>query len=127
MNKIAILVREETLQRCTGKGCLNAFGNRKDAFAGYGEAELVAFTHAGGDLDRKIEMLLKNGVDTVHLSSCMRAKASDYEAVGKKLAAHFRVIGYSHGPAEGKERATFVSDKTESPDRPPAESDNKDL
>lgn len=108
MNKIAILVRKETLERCTGKGCLKAFFNRKDAFAAYGDAELVAFTHAGGDIDRKIEMLLKSGVDTVHLSSCLRAKAPDYEELGKKLAAHFQVVGYTHGAAEGKERTTFT-------------------
>lgn len=28
--KIAILVREETMQRCTGKGCLNAFFRKRN-------------------------------------------------------------------------------------------------
>jgi predicted metal-binding protein len=107
--KIAILVREETMQRCTGKGCLNAFFRRKDAFAGYGdEAELVSFSHSGGDIDHKIELMLKNGVDVVHLSSCMRSKAPNYEALAQRLAEHFDVVGYTHGSEAGKERAAIL-------------------
>jgi len=110
--KIAILVREETMQRCTGKGCLNAFFQRKDAFAAYGDhAELVTFSHAGGDLDRKIEMMIKNGVDVVHLSSCMRGKANNYEELAMRLSEHFDVVGYTHGGEEGKERATITRKK----------------
>lgn len=110
--KIAILVREETMLRCTGKGCLNAFFQKKESFARYqGEIELVAFTHAGGDIDHKIEMMRKNGVDVVHLSSCMRAKADNYESLAKRLAEYFDVVGYTHGSEEGKERATLIIKK----------------
>ncbi|SMC99445.1 CGGC domain-containing protein [Sporomusa malonica] len=110
--KIAILVREETMQRCTGKGCLNAFFQRKDAFARYGDnIELVTFSHAGGDIEHKIEMMLKNGVDVVHLSSCMRGKAANYETLAKHLGEHFDVVGYTHGGAEGKEQATIIIKK----------------
>ena len=73
--KIAILVNEGTMGRCTGKGCFNAFYGGIDAFSDYGpEAELVGFTHAGGDIEYKIQKLIKNGVEVVHLSSCLRAK-----------------------------------------------------
>jgi len=107
--KIAILVREETLQRCTGKGCLNAFFQRKDAFGRYqDDVELVAFSHVAGDIDRKIEMMIKNGVDVVHLSSCMRGKAANYEALAKYLGKHFDVVGYTHGPENGKEQETIT-------------------
>lgn len=110
--KIAILVREETMQRCTGKGCLNAFFQRKDAFERYeGDIELVTFSHAGGDIDRKIEMMLKNGVDVVHLSSCMRGKASNYEVLARRLAEHFDIVGYTHGAEDGKEQATIIHKK----------------
>lgn len=110
--KIAIVVREETMQRCTGKGCLNAFFQRKDAFERYGDTiELVTFSHAGGDIEHKIEMMLKNGVEVVHLSSCMRAKAANYETLAKQLAEHFDVVGYTHGSAEGKEQPTIVMKK----------------
>lgn len=106
--KIAILVREETMERCTGKGCLAAFAQRKDAFANYeGELELVAFSHAGGDIERKIETMIKNEVDVVHLSSCMRSKGVNYEELAKQLGQHFDVIGYTHGAENGKERETI--------------------
>lgn len=106
--KIAILVREETMQRCTGRGCLNAFFQRKDAFARYkDDIELVTFSHADGDIDHKITTMIKNGVDVVHLSSCMRGKASNYETLAKQLGEHFDVVGYTHGSEEGKERKTI--------------------
>ncbi len=110
--KIAILVREETMLRCTGKGCLNAFFQRADAFSGHeGELELVAFSHAGGDIERKIEMMRKNGVEVVHLSSCMRAKAQNYEALAALLGNYFDVVGYTHGAPEGKDQATIFRKK----------------
>lgn len=105
--KIAILTREETMDRCIGKGCLSAFAGRRDAFSGYGpETELLGFTHAGGDLDHKIQRLIENQIDTVHLSSCLRAKSEDYEALAERLSAHFHVVGYTHGSADGKSRGT---------------------
>lgn len=105
--KIAILINEDTAQRCTGAGCLKAFMNRVDAFQDHPpDAELIGFTHVGGDLDRKIERFKANGVDTVHLSSCLRAKHPEYEALAHTLSRHFNVIGYSHGKPEGKTRNT---------------------
>ena len=105
--KIAILTRPETMDRCIGKGCMKAFHNRLDAFSAYGpEAELVGFTHSGGDIEHKIARLIEYGVDAVHLSTCLRAKGDDYEGLAARLAAHFNVVGYTHGSAEGKERKT---------------------
>ncbi len=110
--KIAILVREETMQRCTGKGCLNAFFQRRDAFGRYKDnIELVAFSHAGGDIDHKIDMMIKNGIDVVHLSSCLRGKAANYEFLAKRLSEHFDVVGYTHGSEDGKERETITIKK----------------
>ncbi len=110
--KVAILVREETMKRCTGKGCLNAFFQRKDAFAGYeGDIELITFSHADGDIDHKIETMIKNGVDVVHLSTCMRGKAPNYEALAKRLSEHFDVVGYTHGSKEGKGQETIIMKK----------------
>ena len=107
--KIAILTRPETMERCTGKGCLRACFTHTDAFARYEkDVELAAFTHAGGDLERKIEMLKKNGVETVHLSSCMRSKAGDYEAIAERLAADFDVVGYTHGEEDGNTRKSII-------------------
>jgi predicted metal-binding protein len=106
--KIAILVREETMQRCTGKGCLAAFFQRKDAFSRYGdEDQLITFSHADGDIDHKIETMRNNGVDVVHLSSCMRGKALNYETLAKRLSQYFDVVGYTHGSEEGKTQQTM--------------------
>lgn len=106
--KIAILVNEDTMDRCTGKGCLNAFNKRIDAFKSYdNEVELIAFTHAGGDLERKIEKLIDNGVEVVHLSTCLRAKYEDYDNLANGLAQHFKVVGYTHGSETGKNRETI--------------------
>jgi len=110
--RIAILINEDTSYRCTGAGCMKAFMQRKDAFEGYSEdAELIAFTHVGGDLDRKIERLISNEVDVVHLSSCLRAKYEDYELLAKELSKHFKVVGYTHGKPQGKTRNTVHLDK----------------
>lgn len=96
--KIAIIVREETADVCTGKGCLDAFYKRKDAFEDYGQdVELIAFTHHGGDFEKKLNRLKENGVDVIHLSSCMRSKCPDYEALIERLQADFTVVGYTHG------------------------------
>lgn len=56
-------------------------------------------------------MMRKNGVDAVHLSSCMRAKAANYESLAKRLAEYFDVVGYTHGAEEGKERAAIIIKK----------------
>ena len=110
--KIAILLREETAQRCTGKGCLRAFYEKGDSFARYKQdIELVAFTHVGGDLDYKIEKMLAHGVEVVHLSSCLRAKSDEYEVLVDKLSNYFDVVGYTHGSEIGKNKAAIILEK----------------
>ncbi|MBC2727194.1 CGGC domain-containing protein [Desulfosporosinus sp.] len=97
--KIGILVREETAMNCTGKGCLNALLQRKDSFARYtDEIELLTFTHVGGDLDRKIKSMIQAGIESVHLSSCLRARSPEYASLIERLSKDFTVVGYTHGP-----------------------------
>lgn len=103
--KIAILVREETAERCVGKGCMTAFNERKDAFSRYKgneDVELIAFMHSGGDLDYKISRLKELEVDVIHVSTCMRGKYENYEGLVKELSKDFDVIGYTHGSENGK-------------------------
>ena len=108
MIRIAILVREETTQKCTGKGCLKSFNQRSESFARYQgvEVELTAFFHSGGDLDYKIQKIKEAGVDVIHVSTCMRAKYEGYEELVHRLSKDFDVIGYTHGSEEGKTRGT---------------------
>jgi predicted metal-binding protein len=110
--KIAIIVRNETLHNCTGRGCLNAFFQKIDAFADYDDnIQLISFTHEEGDLEKKIATLKKNGVDTVHLSSCLRGKSDRYEMLAKRLARDFDLIGYTHGSFEGRTRQAICLQK----------------
>ncbi len=101
--KIAVLINTDTSYRCTGSGCLKAFTNRIDAFESYGaDAELCGFTHVGGDLDKKIARFKKNGIEAVHLSSCLRSKYEGYEDLIVRLSADFKVVGYTHGKSGEK-------------------------
>lgn len=112
MKRLAILVNEDTMQRCTCSGCMGAFIKRKDAFAEYGDdVELVCFTHSGGDLERKVNMLLKKEIDVVHLSSCTKSKNPNYETIVAALLPHFDVVGYTHGTREGAERDALFMKK----------------
>ena len=114
--KIAVLVNEDTMQRCSCGGCLKAFMNKADSFERYADEdiELVGFTHSGGDLAKKIESFKKKGVTTVHLSTCTRGKNENYESIAEQCAeAGFDVVGYTHGGAiskDGKE-AVILSAK----------------
>ncbi|WP_020678365.1 CGGC domain-containing protein [Geopsychrobacter electrodiphilus] len=110
--KIAIIVRNATLDKCTGKGCLKAFFQRLDAFAAYDEkTQLVGFTQDSGDLEKKIAKLIELGVDVVHLSSCMRAKSDNYEALALRLSQDFTVVGYTHGAFIGRTRQAICLHK----------------
>jgi predicted metal-binding protein len=112
--KIAIIVREETMMRCTGGGCLNAFYKQIDSFARYADrddVELVAFTHNGGDIEKKIAALKKKKVEVVHLSSCVRGKDENYELLAQRLAEDFAVVGYTHGEEIGKTRQAIILEK----------------
>ncbi|MBP2638591.1 MAG: protein of unknown function region [Firmicutes bacterium] len=113
--KIAIIVREETMMNCTGGGCMNAFGKRIDSFARYAgrdDVELVAFTHNGGDIEKKIAALKKKEVEVVHLSSCIRAKDANYELLARRLSEHFAVVGYTHGDEIGKTGPAIICAKS---------------
>lgn len=112
--KLAIIVREETMMRCTGGGCLNAFFKKIDSFARYAGQEdltLVAFTHNGGDMEKKIAALIKKKVDVVHLSSCMRGKDENYKNWAEKLSEHFAVVGYTHGEEHREGKETMILNK----------------
>jgi len=108
MLKIAILVREETTDRCTGKGCLRSFFTKTESFARYRdtEVELVGFFHSGGDLDHKLAKMKDAGVQVIHVSTCMRGKYEGYEELVEKVGKDFDVIGYTHGSENGKTRKT---------------------
>ncbi|WFA10271.1 CGGC domain-containing protein [Tissierella sp. Yu-01] len=111
MKKIGIYVCGNVSKRCTANGCLRAFNDREDSFSNYSESDskLVSFNNCNGcdgdpmeSLLIKIEKFEKAGVDTIHLSSCIRGKCDHYQEFADELSKHFDVIGYTHGSAEGK-------------------------
>lgn len=111
MTKVALCLCGEISKKCTANGCMKAFNEGTDAFSGYEhmDVQLVAINTCNGcdasplaSLDLKIEKFKKAGVDTVHLSSCIRGRCDYYETFADKLSCHFDVIGYSHGSEEGK-------------------------
>jgi len=108
MLKIAILVREETSQKCTGKGCLRSFFAKTESFSRYRDTdiELIGFFHSGGDLEYKLAKMKEAGVQVIHVSTCMRAKYDGYEELVGKIGKDFDVIGYTHGSCDGKKNQT---------------------
>ncbi|MEW6663515.1 MAG: CGGC domain-containing protein [Bacillota bacterium] len=78
VKKIAVVRCETVSEVCPGVGCLGAFADRRVAFDGYDQdTQLLAFFTCGGcsgrRVSRLVEKLVKYGVDTVHMSSCMVA------------------------------------------------------
>ena len=65
--KIAVLVNEDTMQRCSCGGCLKAFMNKADSFERYAEQcaeagfDVVGYTHGGA--------VSKDGKEAVILSA----------------------------------------------------------
>jgi predicted metal-binding protein len=108
MLKIAIMVREETTAKCTGKGCLRSFFAKTEGFARYQDmdVELTGFFHSGGDLEYKLAKMKEAGVKVIHVSTCMRGKYQGYERLVERIGKDFDVIGYTHGSEHGKIRKT---------------------
>lgn len=106
--KIAILVREATTEKCTGKGCLKSFFAKTESFKRYHgmDVELIGFFHSGGDLNYKLSKMKEAGVEVIHVSTCMRGRFEGYEELVQKIARDFDVIGYTHGSEHGKTRKT---------------------
>jgi len=110
MRKIGVLVCKNVSDKCSGAGCFKAFNQKSDAFELHDEEiELGSFTHCSGCdeeaeelLNSKIERMKIIGIETVHLSTCIRGRCHKYEEFAEKFAQDFDVIGYTHGSSEGK-------------------------
>lgn len=97
MKKIGIIVKEETSFKCSGGGCLKAFFDKRDAFSEYDTStQLLSMTHSGGNMEKKIARMKKNGITTVHISTCL----SKEEELTKELMGMlkgFDVVIGTHG------------------------------
>ena len=55
-------------------------------------------------VEKKLASFKKNGVTTIHLSTCTRGKNDNYESIARQCAAAgFDVVGYTHGGAVSKD------------------------
>jgi predicted metal-binding protein len=74
--KTAVVRCDIVSEACPGAGCFKAFNERKSHFETYDEnTQMIAFFTCGGCSGRRVYRLVntlkKQGLDVVHLSSCM--------------------------------------------------------
>lgn len=79
--KIAVVRCDIVSEVCPGTACFIAFNKRKVHFSEYGkDAEIIGFFTCGGCPGRRVfrlaDILIKHGVDVIHLSSCMLMEKS---------------------------------------------------
>lgn len=121
VKKIAVLVCKDVADKCSAGGCFRAFNRREDAFEAYDSAvEITGFTHCSGCddeaealLDHKLNKLVKLGVDTLHLSTCIRGRCHKYAIFADELSQYFDIKGYTHGSQQGKKKNNIDQPKKE--------------
>lgn len=105
MKKIAVLRCFEVSSRCSGSGCVKAFNNKTASFNNYGaDSDMVMSIPCSGCSTDSLKEILnvskdlkKQGVETIHLSTCIRSKCTYYNEFASELSKDFQVIGYTHG------------------------------
>ena len=110
MKKIAVLRCFNVSSKCSGSGCTKAFRNKTASFDDYDEnAEMIMSipcSECSEDSIKEVctssKELQKQGVETIHLSTCIKSKCPYYNEFFEELSRDFQVIGYSHGQKKGK-------------------------
>ncbi|WP_407400674.1 CGGC domain-containing protein [Anaerovibrio sp.] len=89
MKKVAILRCLKTSASCAGTGCLRAFNERSEGFKKYAneDIQLAAMWTCNGcgnsmlenqeGIEKKIERMVKNSIEAVHISHCTSKKNAD--------------------------------------------------
>ncbi len=105
--KIAVVRCETVAEVCPGVACFKAFNKKKIHFRKYPEdTEMIGFITCGGcpgrRVSRLVDSLIKHGLTTVHLSSCMLS-GGDFplcphvEEIKKSIAAKgIKVVDGTH-------------------------------
>ena len=110
MKKIAVLRCFKVSNKCSGSGCTKAFKSKTASFNDYDEnSEMVMSipcTNCSEDSLKEVfissKELQNQGVETIHLSTCIRSKCPYYNEFFQELSKNFQVVGYSHGQKKGK-------------------------
>jgi predicted metal-binding protein len=112
MEKIAVLRCFKVSSKCSGSGCIKAFNKKTASFNDYEENSemLMSIPCSGCSEDSLKEILdaskeLENqGVESIHLSTCIRSKCPYYNEFVEELSKNFEVIGYTHGNKKNSEK-----------------------
>ncbi|MBU3092237.1 CGGC domain-containing protein [Clostridium sp. CF011] len=105
MKKIAVLRCFKVSSKCSGSGCIKAFNNKTASFNDYDASlDMVMQIPCSGcnagslkEMLNSSEELKKQGVSSIHLSTCIRATCPYYNEFVKGLSKEFEVVGYTHG------------------------------
>ncbi|MDD7794321.1 CGGC domain-containing protein [Clostridium sp. 'White wine YQ'] len=104
MNNIGIITCFNESKICSSYGCFKAFNDRNASFKDYDlNSEIICFIHCNGCSENSLEQMLhranqmKNrGVDTIHISTCIKINCKMYNDFIKLLSKEFNIIGYTH-------------------------------
>jgi len=105
MKEIAVLRCFKVSSKCSGSGCIKAFNNKTASFNNYeGSLDMVMEIPCSGcsinSLKEVIdcsEKLKKQGIESIHLSTCIRGKCPYYNEFVEELSKGFQITGYTHG------------------------------
>ncbi|GLC31703.1 CGGC domain-containing protein [Clostridium omnivorum] len=104
MSKIGIINCYNESRTCSSYGCFKAFNNREGSFKNYdSNSEVMCFVHCNGCSEDSVQQVLEKsrimknkGVDTIHLSTCIKLKCPLYNKFIEALGKEIDIVGYSH-------------------------------
>lgn len=110
MKKIAILRCFKVSKKCAGSSCTKAFKNKTASFIDYEDTwqMLMAIPCSECNEDSLKEIIIcakefKNqGVESIHLSTCIKLKCPYYNEFIEELSNMFQVVGYTHALKNNK-------------------------
>lgn len=110
MKKIAVLRCYKVSKKCSGKSCVKAFKNKNASFKDCEDNSQMSITIpcSGCTIDSTNEILASTvelktqGVERIHLSTCIMLKCPYYNEFLKELSKDFQVVGYTHALKNNK-------------------------
>ena len=105
---IAVMACRKMIGKCAASGCFKAYNNSTAAFSIYGEnkEDLASFFYCAGCKDtivegenwiHKVKQLKKNGVETIHISNCIKVECDDYKKHERKIKKEgFKIVHGTH-------------------------------
>ncbi len=112
MKKIAVLRCFKVSSKCSGSGCTKAFNQKTASFNDYEDTlQMEMSIPCSGCSEDSLKEVLEfskklklQGVESIHLSTCIRAKCPYYQEFTEELSEDFKVVGYTHGSKKNTEK-----------------------